>query len=59
VYSQSGPQQHFLDKYTEHGITQLDDLGVLEVSPISTMGSSTELAERFGAVDALHQASTS
>jgi type I restriction enzyme R subunit len=44
-----------LDKYTEYGITQLDDLGVLEVPPISTMGSPTELANRFGSVDALHQ----
>ena len=28
-----------LDKYTEHGISQLDDLGVLEVPPISSLGS--------------------
>jgi type I restriction enzyme R subunit len=45
-----------LDKYTEYGITQLDDLGVLEVPPISTMGSPTELADRFGSADALHHA---
>lgn len=45
-----------LDKYTEHGIGQLDDLGVLEVPPISLMGSPAEIADRFGSPDALHEA---
>jgi len=31
-----------LDKYAEYGITQLDDLGVLEVPPLSTLGSPAE-----------------
>jgi type I restriction enzyme, R subunit len=45
-----------LDKYTEHGIGQLDDLGVLEVPPLSALGSPAEIAERFGSPDALHKA---
>jgi len=45
-----------LDKYTEHGIGELDDLGVLEVPPLSALGSPAEIAERFGSPDALHEA---
>ncbi|MGC2373415.1 MAG: DEAD/DEAH box helicase family protein [Solirubrobacteraceae bacterium] len=45
-----------LDKYTEHGIGQLDDLNVLEVPPLSSMGSPAEIADRFGSPDALHEA---
>jgi type I restriction enzyme R subunit len=45
-----------LDKYTEHGIGQLDDLGVLEVPPLSSLGSPAEIADRFGSPDALHEA---
>jgi type I restriction enzyme, R subunit len=45
-----------LEKYTEYGIGQLDDLGVLEVPPLSSVGSPTEIADRFGSPDALHAA---
>lgn len=45
-----------LDKYSDYGISQLDDLGVLEVPPISAFGSPTEIAERFGSPDALRLA---
>jgi type I restriction enzyme R subunit len=45
-----------LDKYAEHGISELDDLGVLEVPPISALGSPTEIAARFGSPDNLHEA---
>jgi type I restriction enzyme R subunit len=45
-----------LDKYTEHGVGQLDDLGVLEVPPLSSLGSPAEIAERFGSPDAFHEA---
>src|SRR5205823_3183283 len=45
-----------LDKYTEHGISQLDDLGVLEVPPISSLGSPAEIAARFGSAVALREA---
>ena len=37
-----------LDKYAEHGISQLDDLRVLEVPPVDQYGSPTEIAARFG-----------
>ena len=33
-----------LDKYDEHGISQLDDLHVLEVPPLSALGSPAEIA---------------
>jgi type I restriction enzyme R subunit len=45
-----------LDKYAEHGIGQLDDLGVLEVHPISALGSPAEIAGRFGSPAALREA---
>lgn len=45
-----------LDKYAEHGIGELDDLGVLEVPPISAFGSPTEIAARFGSPSKLHEA---
>jgi type I restriction enzyme R subunit len=45
-----------LDKYAEHGIDQLDDLGVLEVPPLSSLGSPAEIATRFGSGDALREA---
>lgn len=45
-----------LDKYAEHGISQLDDLGVLEVPPISALGSPREIADRFGSPDDLRKA---
>ena len=45
-----------LDKYAEHGISQLDDLRVLEVPPISALGSPAEIAARFGSPAALRSA---
>jgi type I restriction enzyme R subunit len=45
-----------LEKYAEHGISQLDDLAVLEVPPISAFGSPTEIASRFGSTDKLREA---
>ncbi len=47
---------HLLDKYAELGIGQLDDLGVLQVPPLSSLGSPTEIADRFGSADALKDA---
>ncbi len=37
-----------LDKYADHGISQLDDLRVLEVPPLDRHGSPTEIAAQFG-----------
>jgi type I restriction enzyme R subunit len=45
-----------LDKYSEHGISQLDDLNVLEVSPLSALGSPAEIAGRFGSSEDLRRA---
>lgn len=45
-----------LDKYAEHGISQLDDLAVLEVPPLSSLGSPTEIASRFGSPSGLRDA---
>jgi type I restriction enzyme R subunit len=45
-----------LEKYAEYGISQLDDLAVLEVPPISALGSPTEIASRFGSTDKLREA---
>jgi type I restriction enzyme R subunit len=45
-----------LDKYAQHGISQIDDLAVLEVPPISTLGSPKEIADRFGSADKLREA---
>ncbi|MGI9016992.1 MAG: EcoAI/FtnUII family type I restriction enzme subunit R [Euzebya sp.] len=47
-----------LDKYAQHGISQIDDLAVLEVPPISALGSPTEIAARFGSADELRHAVT-
>ncbi len=44
-----------LEKYAEHGISQLDDLGVLQVPPLSTLGSPAEIAGRFGSAVALRE----
>jgi type I restriction enzyme, R subunit len=45
-----------LDKYTDQGISQLDDLGVLQVPPISSLGTPAEIANRFGSTASLRKA---
>jgi type I restriction enzyme, R subunit len=45
-----------LDKYAEHGIDQLDDLGILQVPPLASLGSPAEIAARFGSPQALKDA---
>ena len=45
-----------LEKYAEHGIGQLDDLGVLQVPPLSALGTPAEIAGRFGSPAALREA---
>jgi type I restriction enzyme R subunit len=47
---------YLLDKYAEHGISELDDLGVLEVPPLSSFGTPAEIADRFGSAAALRSA---
>ncbi|HWR21091.1 MAG TPA: type I restriction-modification enzyme R subunit C-terminal domain-containing protein [Verrucomicrobiae bacterium] len=45
-----------LDKYTDYGVTQLDDLQILEVPPLSERGTPMEIAGFFGGVDHLRSA---
>lgn len=45
-----------LDKYTDYGVTQLDDLQILEVPPLSKRGTPMEIAGFFGGVDHLRSA---
>jgi hypothetical protein len=42
----------------EHGIEQLDDLGVLQVPPLAALGSPAEIAARFGSTRELKHAVT-
>ena len=48
--------EELLEKYAEFGPSQLDDLGVLEVPPLSEHGSPVEIATRFGGIAELHRA---
>jgi len=45
-----------LNKYTDHGVTQLDDLQILEVPPLSDRGTPLEIAGFFGGSNQLRQA---
>ena len=47
--------EELLEKYAEWGVSQLDDLGVLEVPPISDHGTPLEIASRFGSAQALRE----
>ena len=44
-----------LDKYTEFGVTQLTDMNILQIPPISQKGSPFEIAKLFGGIKRLHQ----
>jgi len=44
-----------LEKYADHGVDQLDDLRILEVSPLSERGTPVEIAERFGGAKHLRE----
>ncbi len=39
--------QHLLEKYAEHGITAIDDIGDLQVSPFSQYGTPVEIVEEI------------
>jgi type I restriction enzyme R subunit len=45
-----------LDKYGEHGIQELGDLRVLEVPPLTELGTPVEIAKRFGGAKELRKA---
>ncbi len=50
--------EQLLEKYTQHGIGQLDDLRILQTAPLTELGSPTEIAARFGGADAMRDAIT-
>lgn len=47
-----------LEKYTEYGITQLDDARILEIPPLDRHGTVVEIARRFGGSQRMHDALT-
>jgi hypothetical protein len=49
---------HLLDKYAEHGIGQLDDLGILQVPPLSSPGVAVGDRRSLRSVDTLRSAVT-
>jgi len=47
---------YLLDKYAEHGISELDDPAVLQVPPLSLLGTPVEIANWFGSPESLRSA---
>lgn len=45
-----------LDKYSTHGVSELDDLEVLQTPPLADLGSPAEIANRFGSPSELKSA---
>jgi type I restriction enzyme R subunit len=45
-----------LDRYSEAGIDEIAEPAVVQVPPLSTIGSPTEIASRFGGADGWHRA---
>jgi type I restriction enzyme, R subunit len=61
VFTKYGPQaravlEGLLDKYADEGIINLDDPGVLKISPFTAMGSVVELIRAFGGRPGFEQA---
>jgi type I restriction enzyme, R subunit len=50
--------EFLLDKYAEYGIGELEDPGVLQVPPFTSLGTPVEIARRFGSLKALRAAQT-
>lgn len=48
--------QEILDKYTEFGFEQIDNMNILKVPPISRHGNAMEIAQAFGGVPELKKA---
>jgi type I restriction enzyme R subunit len=48
--------QEILDKYTEYGFEQIDNMNILKVPPISRHGNVLEIAQAFGGVPELKKA---
>jgi type I restriction enzyme R subunit len=47
---------YLLNKYTDHGVAQLTDLHILELPDVPVRGTVLEIAELFGGVDKLKDA---
>jgi type I restriction enzyme R subunit len=47
---------YLLDKYTDHGVAQLTDLHILEMPDVPVKGTILEIAEVFGGVETLKEA---
>jgi type I restriction enzyme R subunit len=47
---------YLLDKYTDHGVAQLTDLHILEMPDVPVRGTVIEIADLFGGVDRLKEA---
>jgi type I restriction enzyme R subunit len=47
---------YLLDKYTDHGVAQLTDLHILELPDVPVRGTVIEIADLFGGVDTLKDA---
>jgi type I restriction enzyme R subunit len=45
-----------LDKYTEYGFFELENLNILKIPPISSHGNVIEIAEAFGGINQLKDA---
>lgn len=50
--------EFLLDKYAQYGITELESPGVLQVPPLSSLGTPVEIAQRFGSPGDLRAAQT-
>jgi type I restriction enzyme, R subunit len=48
--------EYLLEKYAQHGISELDDPAVLQVPPLSSLGTPVEIASWFGSPDSLRSA---
>lgn len=48
--------QEILDKYTEYGFEQIDNMNILKVPPISRHGNVMEIAQAFGGIPELKKA---
>ncbi len=45
-----------LDKYADEGITNIEDMGILKIQPLSNFGTPIEILNRFGGKEAYQKA---
>jgi type I restriction enzyme R subunit len=61
VFTQYGPQarkvlEALLDKYADTGISNIEDIRVLTLDPLSQLGTPQEIVENFGGADGYKRA---